>query len=105
MHRLLGRPLGGPVMQIAGADIGVIEETILNSDWRNKERGIEKLRDWLSNPKLDIVDKAEELCIRAAVHIGDTPPPLNSHHAGAWGTDAPCDWGAWAVAQLLAADV
>jgi hypothetical protein len=102
MFRLLGSPLGGPVRQITGADISPIEETIRASSWKNKERGIQKLRTWLSAPTPDVVDKAEELCIRAAVHIGDTPPPLNGHHAGAWGTDAPCDWGGWAVAQRLA---
>lgn len=102
MFRLQGSPLGGPVQQIIGADISPIEETIRASGWTNKERGIQRLRDWLSAPTPDVVDKAEELCIRAAVHIGDTPPPLNGHHAGAWGGDAPCDWGGWAVAQRLA---
>lgn len=102
MFRLQGNPLGGPVQRIIGADISSIEETIRASGWKNKERGIQKLRTWLSAPLPDVVDKAEELCIRAAVHIGDTPPPLNGHHAGAWGVDAPCDWGGWAVAQRLA---
>ncbi len=45
--------------------------------------------------------KAEQLCIRAAIHIGDTPPPLNSQYAGAWGSYAASDWGGWAVAQRL----
>jgi hypothetical protein len=101
MFRLQGDPLGGPVQRIIGADISPIEKTIRASGWKNKERGIQKLRAWLSAPEPDVVDKAEELCIRAAVHIGDIPPPLNGHHAGAWGSDAPCDWGGWAVAQLL----
>lgn len=101
MFRLQGSSLGGPVQRVIG-DIRLIEETIRISEWANKERGIQKLRAWLSAPTPDLVDKAEELCIRAAVHIGDTPPPLNGHHAGAWASDAPCDWGGWAVAQILA---
>lgn len=52
--------------------------------------------------KPDILNKAEQLCIRAAIHIGDAPPPLNSHHAGAWGSSHPNDWGGWAAAQLIA---
>jgi hypothetical protein len=42
------------------------------------------------------------LCIRIAVHTGDTAPPVNSHFATAWGTDAASDWGGWAAAQCLA---
>jgi hypothetical protein len=104
MFRLLGSPLGGPVEQIIGADISPVEETIRASVWNNKEYGIQKMRTWLSAPTPDVVDKAEELCIRAAVHLGDTPPPLNGHHAGAWGTDVASDWGGWAVAQQLGRD-
>lgn len=101
MYRLIGSPLGGPVKRIAGANISPIEKAILASEWSNKERGLQKLQTWLSAPVPDVVHKAEELCIRAAIHIGDTAPPLNSHHASAWASDASSDWGAWAVAQLL----
>lgn len=97
--RLDGSALGGPVRRTS-ADISWIDTTIRDSDFKRKERGIQELRAWLAGPNL--VEIAEQLCIRAAVHIGDTPPPLNSQHANAWASDAPCDWGGWAVAQRLA---
>jgi len=101
MFRLQGSPLGGPVRQIEGADISQVRELIHASRFANRERAFQRLQDWLSAPEPDILSKAEQLCIRAAIHIGDTPPPLNSHHAGAWGSSHPNDWGGWAVAQLL----
>jgi len=104
MFRLDGEAVAGPVDQIDGADISSIEEVIDASRWSDKkERGIQGLRDWLSAPTPDVVHKAEKLCIRAAIHIGDTPTPLNSQHARAWGTYAPWDWGGWAAAQILIA--
>jgi hypothetical protein len=103
MFRLQGSPLGGPVQQIEAANLGPVEETILASRFSNREQGLQELKAWLSNPALNLVGKAEQLCIRAAIHVGDTPPPLNGHHAGAWGTNRPCDWGGWAIAQLLGA--
>lgn len=102
MFRLQGSSLGGPVRQTEDADLGPVEDMILNSRFPGKEQGLRDLKAWLSNPELHVVGKAEQLCIRAAVHIGDTPPPLNGRHAGAWGTNHPRDWGGWAVAQLLA---
>jgi hypothetical protein len=92
--RLNGTSLGGPVREKVGADISCIEETIRASGFKNSGRGIQKLQAWLSGRAPDVVHKAEQLCIRAAVHIGDSPPPLNSQHATAWASDAPCDWGA-----------
>jgi hypothetical protein len=103
MSRLHGSPLGGPVRQIAGADISPIEETIRASRFAQREAGIQELRSWLSASRPDTVHKAEQLCIRAAIHIGDTPPPVNSQYAGAWGSEAASDWGGWAAAQRLAA--
>jgi hypothetical protein len=101
MHRLQGRPLGGPVRQMSGVDASVIE-TIRTSEWEQKESGIRQLQAWLSASRPDVLSKAEQLCIRTAIHIGDTPPPLNSQYAGAWGSYAAYDWGGWAVAQRLA---
>ena len=103
MSRLHGSPLGGPVRRIAGADISSIEETIRASRFKHREAGIQELRSWLSASRPDTVHKAEQLCIRAAIHIGDTPPPVNSQYAGAWGSEAASDWGGWAAAQRLAA--
>jgi hypothetical protein len=97
MFRLDAQPVGGPVHQIPGADLGWLDETV-------SEHGAEKLRGWLGEPKPDIVEKAEQICIRAAAHMGDTPPPVNSKHTTAWDSDAPGDWGGWAVAQRLAAE-
>jgi hypothetical protein len=104
MSRLQGSPFGGPVRQIAGADISSIEEIIRASRFEEREAGIQQLRAWLSASATDAVHKAEQLCIRTAIHIGDTPPPLNSQYAGAWGSYAASDWGGWAVAQRLAAE-
>jgi hypothetical protein len=101
MFRLQGSPLGGPVRQIEEANLGPVEEVIRASWFSNREHGLQELKAWLSNPAFNLVDKAEQLCIRVAIHVGDTPPPLNGHHAGAWGTNRPCDWGGWAIAQLL----
>lgn len=103
MFRLQGNVLGGRVKGIEAADIGPVKEVIRSSPYTSRERALQRLQDWLSAPKPDILRKAEQLCIRAAVHIGDTAPPLNSHYAGAWGSTHPNDWGGWAVAQLLAA--
>lgn len=95
MFRLAGQPVGAPVQQIPRADLGWLDSTI-------NEHGAETLRAWLAAPIPDIVAKAEQLCIRAAAHIGDTPPPVNSQHTTAWESDAACDWGGWAAAQRLA---
>jgi len=94
MFRLDAQPVGAPVYQIPGADLGWLDGTI-------NEHGAETLRAWLAAPTPDIVAKAEQLCIRAAAHIGDTPPPVNSQHTTAWESDAACDWGGWAAAQRL----
>jgi len=102
MFRLQGSAHGGPVGQIAGADISSIEETIRSSRFKGREPAIQQLRAWLAASSPTVVQKAERLCIRAAIHIGDTPPPVNSQFAGAWGNYEPEDWGGWAVAQRLA---
>lgn len=101
MSRLQGSPLGGPIRHVAGADISIVEEIIRTSRFPRREAAIQKLRAWLSAPSPDVTHKAEQLCIRAAIHIGDTPPPLNSQFARAWGSYEPSDWGGWAVAQRL----
>jgi hypothetical protein len=101
MFRLHGSPLGGPVHQVTGADLGLVRHQIHSSQFTTREFAFQRLEEWLSAPKPIALRKAEQICIRAAVHIGDTPPPLNSHHAGAWGSSHPNDWAGWAAAQIL----
>jgi hypothetical protein len=107
MHRLAGTSLGAPVHRIPGAEnIGRLTEIVGKQDIKFAiefvDRGAAKLGDWLAAPRPSLLRKAEQLCIRIAVHAGDTAPPVNSHYATAWGTDAASDWGGWAVAQWLA---
>jgi hypothetical protein len=101
MSRLHGNPLGGPVHQVDSADLSLIREAISSSDFQTKDSAFQRLEEWLSAPKPIVLSKAEQICIRAAVHIGDTPPPINSHHAGAWGSSHPNDWAGWSAAQIL----
>jgi hypothetical protein len=101
MFRLHGSALGGPVHQVMGADLGLVRQQIHSSPFTTREVAFQRLEEWLSASKPIPLRKAEQICIRAAVHIGDTPPPLNSHHAGAWGSRHPNDWAGWAAAQIL----
>lgn len=94
MFRLHAQPVGGPVHQIPGFDLDWLDRTIT-------AHGAAKLRNWLDEPNPDIVEKAEQICIRAAAHMSDTPPPVNSKHTTAWDSDAANDWGGWAVAKRL----
>ena len=107
MHRLAGKSLGAPVHRIPRADsIERLAEVIGKQDIRFAaefvDRGADRLSAWLTAPHPSLLRKAEQLCIRIAVHTGDTAPPVNSHFATAWGTDAASDWGGWAAAQCLA---
>lgn len=95
MHRLDGRPVGDHVNRILAADLGWLDQTI------PEPAAATALRPWLDADKPGLVEKAEQLCIRAAAHIGDTAPPVNSQHTTAWASYAPADWGGWAVAQHL----
>lgn len=101
MFRLHGSPLGGPVRQVRGADLSLVRQEIHSSQFTTRESAFQRLEEWLSAPRPIVLRKAEQICIRTAVHIGDTPPPLNSHHAGAWGSSHPNDWAGWAAAQIL----
>lgn len=47
---------------------------------------------------------AEVIAIRLAIHLGDTGAPVNSAGAGAWATDRPSDWAAFACARALRGD-
>ena len=107
MHRLAGKSLGAPVHRIPRADsIERLAEVIGKQDIRFAaefvDRGADRLSAWLTAPHPSLLRKAEQLCIRIAVHTGDMAPPVNSHFATAWGTDAASDWGGWAAAQCLA---
>jgi hypothetical protein len=62
------------------------------------------IRQWLEEsretPK-QLIRTAEKIAIRLGIHMGDTGAPVQSQHAGAWGTDAPHDWAAFAAARYL----
>lgn len=47
------------------------------------------------------VKAAELLAIRAAIHLGHIGAPVNSASAGAWESDTPTDWMAYAVRGQL----
>jgi hypothetical protein len=47
---------------------------------------------------------AEAIAIRLAIHLGDTGAPVNSADAGAWATNRPADWAAFACARALRGD-
>lgn len=47
------------------------------------------------------VEAAESLAIRCAIHLGHIGAPVNSSGAGAWESEAPADWMAYAVRGQL----
>ena len=61
MFRLQGSPLGGPVRQVEGADLGPVEEAILASWFTNREHGVQDLKAWLSNPVLPAARRGADL--------------------------------------------
>ena len=61
MFRLQGSPLGGPVRQVEGTDLGPVEEAILASSFTNREHGVQDLKAWLSNPVLPAARRGADL--------------------------------------------
>nr|WP_296774165.1 hypothetical protein [Rhodococcus sp. (in: high G+C Gram-positive bacteria)] len=65
-----------------------------------KEEGIAIVHDWVE--RVSPLRQAEEFSIRLSIHLGDTVSPVNSQFAGAWNTQRPADWAAFAVAAWMA---
>ncbi|MFG2058529.1 hypothetical protein ACGFI9_31345 [Micromonospora sp. NPDC048930] len=97
MFLLQGEAVGGACIQDPGADLSWLDGTITADGYR-------KLVDWLTADPLSPAEKAERLCVRMALHIGDIAPPVNSQYAGVWNSNDAWDWGGWAVAARLRAE-
>ncbi|MCW2607879.1 MAG: hypothetical protein JWO60_2572 [Frankiales bacterium] len=91
VHRLAATPCGGPVLR-TDADLSFVEH------WRD---GAAAACAWLEATAP--VAAAEAVAIRLALHLGDTPPPLNSQHTSAWSTESPADVLGYAAARELLA--
>lgn len=94
MHLLQGQAAAGLCQRDTSADLTWLDRTLKNDE------GARALRDWLSSPT-SVTSQAEQIGVRIALHIGDVAPPVNSHYAGAWDSDAPRDWAGYAVALRL----
>lgn len=100
MHSLQAKAVGGPVYHTC-RDLRWLSTPVANQpSWWSDSRW-KAFRTWLTAAEPSVLEKAEQLSIRVAAHIGYTAPPVNSKHASAWATDAESDWGGWVAAQRL----
>ncbi|MYS87894.1 hypothetical protein [Embleya scabrispora] len=94
----------------AGAVVGAVDAQETDLSWLPElvhEDGAEIIRHWIEkcrqNPKA-LLEASERIAIRLGIHLGDTVAPVQSQHAGAWNTNAPHDWAAYAAAAYLRRD-
>ncbi|MEU5931062.1 hypothetical protein [Micromonospora sp. NPDC047187] len=96
MHRTGAKVVGGPVTY-----------SPLPVDWlphagvEEGDRAIHRLVSDAASTQPVVL--AEAIAIRLAIHLGDTGAPVNSAGAGAWATNNPADWAAFACAKALCA--
>ncbi len=96
MRRLRGAPLGGRIDRCPmGGRL---------ADHIPAEAAV-RAEAWLAGlPPAALVEAAEKIAIRVALHVGDSAPPVNCAGTSAWAVETIADWAAIAAARALGED-